>query len=99
MSIDDNPKFDINAALAGIADNAMFYIGIDADEFLYCRAAGGGLPYETAWCIKGYRKTKIYMDENPEPLTRKEFIAAVMERDDFLIKMLGVNGNYPPHFN
>ena len=80
-------EVDINALLAGISSRAMFYIGIDADEFLYVRAAGGGLPYETAWCNKGWRKSKIYNDEKPQPLLREDFIEAVLARDDFLLPL------------
>lgn len=80
----DEEVIDINALLAGISNNAMFYIGIDADEFLYVRAAGRSYPYETAWCKKGWRKSKIYDDEEPQPILRADFIAAVLARDDFL---------------
>ena len=80
----DGELVDIKALLAGISKAAVFYIGIDADEFLYARAAGNGLPYETAWCNKGWRTTKIFDDEEPMPLTRKEFLAAVLARDYFL---------------
>ncbi|MES1987814.1 MAG: hypothetical protein V4440_07245 [Pseudomonadota bacterium] len=81
--VDDGP-IDIQTLLAGISNGAMFYIGTDADEFLYVRAAGQGYPYETAWCKKGWRKSKIYDDEEPQPLLRDEFVDAVLARDDFL---------------
>lgn len=83
----DDEVVDIHKLLAGISNNAMFYIGTDADEFLYVRAAGRGIPYETAWCNKGYRKSKIYEDEEPQPILRADFIAAVLARDDFLIPL------------
>ena len=84
MKKDDEPSVDINALLAGISNNAMFFVGADADEFLYTIAAGNGVPHQAAWCKKGYRKTKIYFDEEPMPIMRADFIAAVLAREDFL---------------
>lgn len=82
--MNNNEIVDINALLANISAGAMFFIGNDADEFLYTIAAGNGVPYEAAWCKKGFRKSKVYLDEEPLPLLRADFIAAVLARDDFL---------------
>jgi hypothetical protein len=81
--LDDEPV-DINTLLAGISNGAMFFIGTDADEFLYTIAAGKGVPHEAAWCKKGFRASKIYLDEEPMPITRADFIEAVLAREDFL---------------
>jgi hypothetical protein len=75
---------DINALLANISNGAMFFIGNDADEFLYTIAAGNGVPHMAAWCNKGYRKSRVYLDEDPLPILRADFIAAVLAREDFL---------------
>ncbi len=81
---DVDATVDINELLANISAGAMFFIGTDADEFLYTIAAGNGVPNQAAWCKKGYRKTKIYFDEEPMPIMRADFIEAVLAREDFL---------------
>ena len=73
----------IDELLKSIDKYAVFWIGTDADSFLFSIAAGGDIPMVAAWCNKGFRPSKMYDDEFYAPISRRSFFEQVRKREDF----------------
>jgi len=75
---------NIDELLSNISTGAMFYCGLDSDNFLISIAAGGEVPFTAAWDKTGFRPYIKSNEEEYLPISREYFIEMVKSREPLI---------------